>query len=647
MRITNNMMANRLLYNLANNLTNMTNLNRMTSDGKRVHRPSDDPVSIAKILKFNTDLGEIEQYKRNITDALGMYKVAESAIQDMESAIARIRDLTVQAANSATLAPEDMEKIKSEVKELKKHLVSAGNFSYAGKYVFSGHQSDKPLFKTVNVAGVEEVYYNVDITEGDGALPQKKIYLVGHSETISVGTNGIELFGLDESDNVYTSMYTDTAGDQFEEGINFIKARFNSDLDYTGDNLDVTVGGTTYSVDVTALDGTTNPIDKAVILDRFKNAPAGGGRLTDVAEVYFDSHNNLVISARNSGDTVSCASTNIKFATSEKGISAKKSQLIGEFVLDGPNSDYRTQNLNVTIGGSTYNVDESELTGNGFELKKEKVLEEFRNAVNGGGQKLSEVADIFFDEKDRLVIKERNYGNLPIAMVAPTSGFNPTFTAGNNASEASVSFGDFPLNDAYIAAHEDELKSTPIFILYNGSRYRITLDSTATINTVASYVTELQTAIDKSVGSGKIDVSQVGGTMRFETTNTPDGVTPEIRVEPVITNRSSLLNDVDNFIAALENYDQPAINQFLGDIDEHHNRILATRADLGAKTSRLELAVKRTEDNELSFTEALSVVEDVDMAEAILQLKIYESVYNASLSTGTKIIQPSLVDFIR
>lgn len=625
----------------------MAKLQKQNSDGKRVHRPSDDPVAIAKILKLKTDLGELEQYDKNIKDSLSWYQVTESAVEDLGSAVDRMRDLAVQAANTGTNSPEDLKKIQAEIEELKRHIVSAGNFSYAGKYVFSGYQNDKPLFETKSVAGKDVVTYNVNISDRDAARPQKMTYMVGQAEQIQVSTNGIELFGLDKSGNVYSKMMTDSSGSAFEEGIAVIQGRFDEKLDYSADNLNITVGTTEYTVDVNGLDGSTNPVDKMLILERYKNATGGGGKLMDVANVYFDSHDNLVISAKIPGQALSSASTNIKLAESQMGLSAKKSELKGEFALDGANSDYRNQNLNVVIGGETYNVDSSELTGHGFELKKELVMEKFRNAKNAGGTSLYEVADIFFDQDNKLVIKDKSYGANTIAMEAASTGFNPVLTTGNDSSEASVSYPDFSFDDAYIAEHEEELKNNSLFITHNGVRKEISLDRNDVVDTVAGYQTSLQKAIDKHLGSGKVTVDATGGTLKFTSTNTADGIKPEISVEPVITKKSSLINDVDKFITALANYDQPAINKFLKDIDVHHDRILATRADLGAKTSRMELATERTKDNELSFTKALTGVENVDLAENIMILKNFENVYQASLATGTKIIQPSLVDFLR
>ena len=50
---------------------------------------------------------------------------------------------------------------------------------------------------------------------------------------------------------------------------------------------------------------------------------------------------------------------------------------------------------------------------------------------------------------------------------------------------------------------------------------------------------------------------------------------------------------------------------------------------------------------ELNYTKLLSEVEDIDITEALTQLATHENNYQASLLAAAKIIQPSLVDFLR
>lgn len=647
MRITNNMMSNILLNNLSTNLQNLAKLQEINSDGRRVHRPSDDPVAISSILKLKTDLGELDQYEKNIKDALSWYEVTESSVIDLSNAVERMRELAVQANNTGTNNPDDLKKIKSEIEELKRHVIAAGNFNYAGKFIFSGHQNDRALFKTEKVGTEEVTTYNVDITHAYTNAPDRLTYMVSQSERIQVTANGLDLFGFNPDVNTYSSMMTDTSGSNFKEGISVIQGRFNPNLDYTGDTLDITVNGVVYNVNEAGLDGTIKPVDKRLMLQRLREASSGGGLLQDVANIYYDDNENLVISAKNEGEAVTSASANMKLATTKVGVSAKKSELKGTFALTGPESDYRTKSLDITIGGKNYAVDESELTGHGFDLPKEKVLKALREAKNGS-EKLGEVADIFFDQDNMLVIKEKKYGNRPIALTgAAGPGFTPVLTRGNDSEEASVDFSDFVFDDTYIANNQAKLKLSPIYINHNGTRTRVSLDEKDVVDTVDKYRASLQKAIDKNIGTGKIEVDTTGGRLKFTTKNTPDGTRPEIYIEPVITNESSLLNDIDKFIKALDTSNKEELNNFLGNIDKHKDRILAVRADLGAKTSRMELALERTKDNRLSFTGSLSNVEHVDLAESIMKFKNLENVYNASLSIGGKIIQPSLVDFIR
>ncbi|MGE4284120.1 MAG: flagellar hook-associated protein FlgL [Clostridia bacterium] len=88
------------------------------------------------------------------------------------------------------------------------------------------------------------------------------------------------------------------------------------------------------------------------------------------------------------------------------------------------------------------------------------------------------------------------------------------------------------------------------------------------------------------------------------------------------------------------------VGDVLADLDNDMNRLLTIMADVGAKTNYIELTQNRLDDDYLNYTELMSKNEDVDMAEAIMNLEMAENVYNASLSTGARIIQPTLVSFL-
>ncbi len=144
MRITNSMMTNNILLSLNKNRSSLASLEEQMSTGKRIQRPSDDPIVAARALKFRTNISEIKQYETNTNDALSWLSVTEQAIANSTDIIKRISELAVQGS-SGTLTTKNRESMIEEIKQLKEQLVSEGNVSYAGRHVFTGYQTDKSL----------------------------------------------------------------------------------------------------------------------------------------------------------------------------------------------------------------------------------------------------------------------------------------------------------------------------------------------------------------------------------------------------------------------------------------------------------------------------------------------------------------------
>jgi len=98
---------------------------------------------------------------------------------------------------------------------------------------------------------------------------------------------------------------------------------------------------------------------------------------------------------------------------------------------------------------------------------------------------------------------------------------------------------------------------------------------------------------------------------------------------------------------ALRNDDQEGINRLLANFDEAMSLSLETRATIGTNALRLESTASRLLDMELGFTRLLSKIEDADMTKVITDLASRENSYQAALMAAGKIIQPSLLDFLR
>ncbi|MGG3941581.1 flagellar hook-associated protein FlgL [Peribacillus psychrosaccharolyticus] len=161
--------------------------------------------------------------------------------------------------------------------------------------------------------------------------------------------------------------------------------------------------------------------------------------------------------------------------------------------------------------------------------------------------------------------------------------------------------------------------------------------------------------------------TQLGGKYIFNGSNTnvkpsESGVygNGEIKLEvfsgisiQVNTNGQALFGDtlgddgsIQKTINALNN-NEDTIDERLKDLDETIDLFLSVQAQVGARQNRVDLMSDRLKQQEVFATEILSKNEDIDIEKAILNLTTQESIHNAALSVGAKIIQPSLLDFLR
>ena len=110
---------------------------------------------------------------------------------------------------------------------------------------------------------------------------------------------------------------------------------------------------------------------------------------------------------------------------------------------------------------------------------------------------------------------------------------------------------------------------------------------------------------------------------------------------------SGILASLKNLSTDLRSGNSAGINNALGNIDANIDNVLTLRAGLGARTNRMTALQEQLDYTSANLTQSLSGIEDADMAKTITDFTNSQNVYKAALSVGAKIIQPSLVDFMR
>lgn len=157
LRITNNMVVANTVWNVNKNAERLAKAQERMSTQSQIQLPSDDPIIATRAIKYRNYVANVEQYQKNVDDALSWQEVTESALGDLNDVIQQTRELTVQA--QGVLTTEDKEKIKSQITELREQAVQIMNTTYAGRYVFGGFTTDQTPYEIKSTAVGDKVLF--------------------------------------------------------------------------------------------------------------------------------------------------------------------------------------------------------------------------------------------------------------------------------------------------------------------------------------------------------------------------------------------------------------------------------------------------------------------------------------------------------
>ncbi|KNY28626.1 flagellar hook-associated protein FlgL [Pseudobacteroides cellulosolvens] len=554
MRITNNMLINNMMSYINGNLGRMNKLQSQLATGKKISVPSDDPIVAAKALKLRTDVAEVEQFKRNSNDADSWMSITESSMGMVVDVLQRARELAVQAANG-TMTPDDREKIRKEVEQLKDQIIHISNSTYAGRYVFSGFTTDTPLMN-------EDGTYKVS---------------VGSNETAVIKSGLIDLSKI-PIDNTSSNLSFQICLD----GTNY------KTVQLPAKNYD----GALNSIDTLAYD-IQSAINSFPELENV-NVKNDGGRLEFSLKNTIDSYGNrmkMYIKRSDPEDLLD----KIKLKTDPvTNITVSKSEEINYQI--GIND-----NLNVNVLGT-------QLFGSGT---------------------------------------KNDMGDFMISM----NRFIDTLTR--------------PNTNSFITGHNIAASVTSPLILTQNNQFNIKVDgmtdyTTITIpdpggytydgtpgKTLNDMVSGIQTAIDAdpSLFDAKVTVRNENGKLVFSSEGTRKITLMDGPANNNALSALKIYTNLDKTVTSQKG--EEGIRNAITEMDLLRDRVMSVRSDIGARTNRIELTLNRLENDNINFTQLMSENEDADMAETIMNLKNEENVYKASLEGGARIIQPSLMDFLR
>jgi flagellar hook-associated protein 3 FlgL len=104
---------------------------------------------------------------------------------------------------------------------------------------------------------------------------------------------------------------------------------------------------------------------------------------------------------------------------------------------------------------------------------------------------------------------------------------------------------------------------------------------------------------------------------------------------------------LDAMTAAVRAGDMPAMQAAGAAFDNAVKRVSGAQIHIGGVTNQVEASMARNEQVLIDVKERLSKVEDTDLAEALISLRSDEAAYQAALGVTARVIQPTLIDFLR
>jgi flagellar hook-associated protein 3 FlgL len=158
MRVTNSMMTATVKRNLFRQAEQLAKKQETMASGKRINRPSDDPLGYGKVLDYRKTLTSLGQYDRNIQNAKNRTEFIETTLEGVEELMVDAKNWAVNQSASASM---DREAAITSVQNIREQILQMSNSKMGNVYVFAGFQSLTPPFAPDGTYNGDNGYYSV------------------------------------------------------------------------------------------------------------------------------------------------------------------------------------------------------------------------------------------------------------------------------------------------------------------------------------------------------------------------------------------------------------------------------------------------------------------------------------------------------
>jgi flagellin-like hook-associated protein FlgL len=701
MRITNTTLFNTTLANIQQYNTRLLQTYEEAASGRRLHRPSDDPTGTRRVLDLRGRLSVLEQFKGQRVVTTSLLEGTDTALQSVETLLLSAKGLALRGAND-TLGPEQRAILANEVGGLLHQAIALGNSDVNGRYLFAGQANDQPPFSeqvtvastvrtatpsgTLTPLGVDDLTINgvsiratqaaddplstVDAAASaravaaaiNAATPSTGVQatvgsttraltvlnfgdLAGNAFTVNgvpvTGTitdaaslvaavNAAQIPGVFASSSA-TNNFTLTAADgrnialatdgSAASGINFLGFNPSSGIAASETTTGVVTLASANALTLTGL----NPGNAGL--------RAGSGNLT----VRFRGDNHAITQAIGPAQTLT-----INVVASQFLVADLQPALDRSTPLSRLRQGQGIQPGSIAItdrAGNTATVD----------LSQAVTVGDVIDAISAAsGVNVTATVD---STQNSLTIVDDNAAptrNLTIADVGSAT----------TARDLGIAV-DRPGSIVGLPLTPQLASTTSLNLLYGGRGVRL-----GTIHiTNGAQETDIDLSTARTVGDvlSAINTSTAGVQATFNTNGTALQVrSTNVNTVAVVTEVGGgqsaaalglgghdTLKMLSLLQEALQKNDRPALSALVTSLDEGVRSVTALRAEVGVRTNTVSAAEETQADFTLHLTLLLSKTEDSDVAEVFTRLSQLNVGLQAALATSARILQSTLLDFLR
>lgn len=653
MRITTKMMQGTSLRNLNINKSRQEKLTNQMSTGKKITRPSDDPVIAIRSLKLNSSLDKIDQYyEKNASDAESWLELTQSALSTVNDILTGDIRSNIIGAKSSYMTVEDREAVITHLRKAMDEIYATGNADSGGRSIFTGYRTDMPLTITAPKTEknrITEQFHN-------DTIDKMTFVYAGEINTINEGNwKTVEDINAKEISTNYIYRKRLAYGDLdlkqvpdangklvYESNIDI---GFMSDTVYDGNQVKLsTTSMTAYvSIDTDKVpnEAVFKVVDEITGAETLVTVPRGkdntgtgvtiNGTLPPTVRLSFDEdgtikfeNNNLVpketasigSSVTKNADGTSTVEYDKKFKTSftiePKNIYASASNDAYRSVMNWTETD-ETDPTKTTehIGTNTISF----IAETGEILFGDAIAERFKKMPS--------------DTELRVTYDKSEWKKNDLDPVH-------YFYTEREGRTASGKEKTLVYNEKFL---EDPSKDGRQIIEYDvGNNQTLQVNTTADeafSHALGRDVEEVISMLEE-YGSYQTSLQEVEKLIKSEQYEGDDALKLTRQKEALEEAMTRVLDKINK-----------RCDELVKDCDGYFAKTQLAETDCGARLARLHMVQNRLEMQQTNFGELVSENEDADYTDLVIQLKSIEMTYQAALSAISYTMQTSLLDFIR